>query len=109
MPRKRPQNDRKKAARVARTAADARLADRHGGAKVAEVNTWLIFGFTEGADVGQRGEWTIFQDSVIRTPGRISGFAAGDGSAGVGYPLTTRAVVSLAATTSFERNAAQAG
>ena len=80
---------------------------RRGRAKLEDVNTWLIFGFTEGADVGEKGERGIFQDSVFRaTPG---GPAAWDGALGFGYSLTDRVAVYLAALPSFERHADQAG
>lgn len=84
-----------------------RLAGAPKRASDGPVNTWLIFGFTEGSDVAEKpGEWTIFQDSIGRTARRTSGFAAWDGSTGIGYALSSRAVISLAAVTSLERNAA---
>ena len=90
---------------IGKAAAAAKVADRRSGTTPGAVNTWLIFGFTEGADVGAKGEWTISQDSIIRAGRRAPGYAAWDGATGIGYSLTERSVVAFAATTSFERNA----
>jgi len=80
-------------------------AKSYSRAKIDEVNTWLIFGFTEGSDVGEKGEWTLFHDSAVRTTAYGSALAAWDGGVGIGYSPSNRAVVSLTATPSFDRNA----
>jgi hypothetical protein len=72
------------------------------------VSTESIFGFTEGSDVGIKGEWSLFHDSMIRAGRLAPGHAAWDGSTGLGYSVTDRMVISLAALTSFERTAADA-
>jgi hypothetical protein len=87
-------------------AVNAKLATRHGGPLGDAVNTWLIFGFTEGSDVGNKGEWSFFHDSIIRAAGQTSGFAAWDGATGAGYSLTNRTVIGAAVTSSFQRYAA---
>ncbi len=98
----------KDAALLAKGTARAAAAKRRSLAKPGATNTWLIFGFTEGSDVGQKGEWGIFQDSVVRATRQESGFAAWDGALGIGYSPTDRLAISLAAAPSFERNADQA-
>jgi hypothetical protein len=80
-------------------------AKSYSRAKIDEVNTWLIFGFIEGSDVGDKGEWTLSHDSVVRSAAQGPAFAALDGGVGVGYSPTNRAVISLTATPSFEGNA----
>lgn len=80
-------------------------AKGHSRAKIDEVNTWLIFGFTEGSDVGDKGEWTLFHDSTVRTTAHGPALSALDGGVGIGYSPSNRAVISLTATPSFERNA----
>jgi len=92
------------AAASGRQATPAR-AKSYSRAKIDEVNTWLIFGFTEGSDVGDKGEWTLSHDSVVRSAPRGPAFAAWDGGVGIGYSPTNRAVISLTATPSFEGNA----
>jgi hypothetical protein len=70
-----------------------------------ETNTWLIFGFTEGSDVGAKGEWTLSHDSIVRTTAHGPSLGAWDGGIGIGYSLSDRAVISLTATPSLEGNA----
>jgi hypothetical protein len=104
--RRHGQKPKKGAALLTRPAAGG-ATKRYSRANADEVNTWLIFGFTEGSDVGEKGERTLFFESLVRMTPRESGFAAWDGAAGIGYSLTNRAVVSLAFTPAFERNAEQ--
>ena len=87
-----------------KTTPTGRLA-RPGGAEQEDTNTWLIFGFTEGSDVGQKGERTIFHESIIRGGGRVAGFSAWDGGTGLGYSVSDRAVISLGAIASTEGSA----
>ena len=70
------------------------------------VNTWLIFGFTEGADTGQKGERTAFHESVIRIARTMPGYAAWDGSWGVTYSTSDSVVVWGGGSAAVERNAA---
>ena len=86
-------------------AASPAPEERRSRAGIEDVNTWLIFGFTEGSDVGEKGEWTLFYDSVVRAPTRGNGFAAWDGGVGIGSSPTNRAVVSLTLLPSFEQTA----
>jgi hypothetical protein len=90
---------------AAHRAAGGAPAKRHGRSNSEVANTWLIFGFTDGSDVGEKGERTLFYDSFVRATAR--GFAAWDSAAGIGYSPTDRAVVAFAATPSFEHNAEQ--
>jgi hypothetical protein len=92
-------------ARLAPHPAAGGAPKRHGRSNIEDANTWLIFGFTDGSDVGEKGERTLFYDSFVRATAR--GFAAWDSAAGIGYSPTDRAVVAFAATPSFERNAEQ--
>jgi len=87
-------------------AVNARLAGRHGRPQVDAANTWLIFGFAEGSDVGNKGEWAFFQDSILRAARQGSRLAAWESTTGVGYSLSNRAVIGVAATSLFERDAA---
>src|ERR1043165_730755 len=80
-------------------------AKSYSRAKVDDANTWLIFGFTEGSDVGAKGEWTLFHDSILRTALQGRAFAAWDGCCGIGYSPSDRAVISLTATPSLEGHA----
>jgi hypothetical protein len=96
----RPRSSQKRAAFVSKTAVAATLARRRGGKRDDSVNTWPIFGFTEGADVGRKGDRTIFHDNVIRAGGT---HVAWDGSIGIGYSVSDSAVVSFGVVPSYER------
>src|SRR5438105_3851189 len=49
------------------------------------VNTWAIFGFTDGSDVGSKGERSPFQETVIRFSRQGADFKASRTSVGVSY------------------------
>jgi hypothetical protein len=66
------------------------------------VNTWVIFGFTEGSDVGLAGERALFQDAFLRASGRQDGFRALDNSLGIAYAPTDRFVVWIGGVATFE-------
>jgi hypothetical protein len=68
-----------------------------------EVNTWVIFGFTEGSDTGPKGERTVSHDSIIRA----GGGTAWDGGTEVGYSVSDRAVVSLGTLTSLAQSSTE--
>lgn len=67
-----------------------------------DVNTWVIFGFTEGSDVGAAGERTLFQDAFLRASRSQAGFGALDSTLGVAYSPTDRFVVWAGGIASFE-------
>ena len=92
------------AASIAPAAENSSPRPRSGDLKPsqADVNTWVIFGFTEGSDVGSAGERTLFQDASLRTSQRKDGFAAIDGSWGAAYSPTDRFVVWLGGIASSE-------
>jgi hypothetical protein len=54
-------------------------------------NTWLIFGFTDGADAGFKGERSIYYDSVVRFSRHEAGLAGLRNSMGVTYSTSDRA------------------
>jgi hypothetical protein len=100
-PRQKNEKDARLAARPLAGAARRKASSRSG---VEEANSWLIFGFSEGSDVGAKGEWTLFYDSVLRASAHAAGLGGWDGAAGIGNSPSDRAVVSIAVTPSLERN-----
>src|ERR1043165_9276652 len=100
-PRQKNEKDARLAARPPAGAAPRQASRRSG---VEEANSWLIFGFSEGSDVGAKGEWTLFYDSVLRASAHAAGLGGWDGAAGIGNSPSDRAVVSIAVTPSLERN-----
>ncbi len=69
------------------------------------VNTWLIFGFTEGSDTGLKGERTAFHESVIRMARVLPGYGGWDSSWGVTYSTSDSVVLWVAGSAAFEENA----
>jgi len=67
-----------------------------------DVNTWVIFGFTEGSDVGAAGDRTLFQDAFLRASRSQAGFGALDSTLGIAYSPTDRFVVWAGGIASFE-------
>ncbi len=73
------------------------------------VNTWVIFGFTEGADTGQKDERAIYYDAVVRFSRRERGLAGWRASLGYAYSISDRLTVWGAGSASHQRTSAAAG
>lgn|GEM_PF-6711937 len=67
------------------------------------VNTWVIFGFTEGSDVDEQGGRTVYTDSIGRLSRREANYAALRGSAGYGYSPTDRTNIWIEAVSEYEQ------
>jgi hypothetical protein len=101
--RQRGEKGREPAIRNSNAASGANIVSRSENGSPDDVNTWLIFGFTEGSDVGRKGEQALFHESLVRASGRNGRFVGWDNSWGVGYSVSDQAFVWIGALSSFER------
>ena len=67
------------------------------------INTWVIFGFTEGSDVDEQGGRTVYTDSIGRLSRREANYAALHGSLGYGYSPTDRTNIWIEAVSEYEQ------
>lgn len=68
------------------------------------VNTWSIFGFTEGSDTDKKGGQTLYTSSTGRFSRRESRFAALHGSVGYSYSPTDEANVWVEASSDYQQS-----
>ncbi|HUP78338.1 MAG TPA: hypothetical protein VM260_07205, partial [Pirellula sp.] len=72
------------------------------------LNTWAIFGFTEGADTGDVGERMVFVESIARLSRADKRFVAIQNNLGLAYSLTNEATIWVSASTEHEKDASAA-
>jgi len=70
----------------------------------ARVDTWAIFGFTEGVDTGDTGDRSTFYEAIIRHSRRNVGLAGSRNTLGLVYAANDRSSIWVGGIGSFQKS-----